>query len=541
MAFRTKLLRWLDRLPIRWRIAATTAGLTGLILLLFALVIGRVTNDRLRDDFATATERQADAVARNVGGSLKALSDGNFEIQLDRDTRALAGADGVIKLYQPNGRLVATSDPTVRLGRPVSGTTEVGQYRITTRRFAIRVQDQGVGIPLVLQYARPTEGLERTIALVRTFLGFGWLIGTLLALVAGSIVGRRAMLPISHLTSAARRIAETQDPSSGMPQPMVEDEVSELAETLRDMLEALDDAQSRADGALERQREFVADASHELRTPLTAVQANLELLTETTEGDDREMAQAALRSTQRMRRLVSDLLLLARADAERGAAFHRVDLDRVVLEAVSELEPQMAGHEIEIDVAPLTVEGARDELVRVVLNLLGNALRHTPAGTTIAVTVDRDDEHMVVLRVQDDGPGVPAQVRERLFDRFVRGEGDRGGSTGIGLAIVQAVAGRHGGEVHHEAVNDDGTGTRFVIRLPEAPALDGAPVVPGGEDEDPVTQEIDLDVSPSAQLRRAAGRVRRRVRVRLGRGGAAVPGPARDDRDDRVGGAGPED
>ena len=194
---------------------------------------------------------------------------------------------------------------------------------------------------------------------------------------------------------------------------------------------------------LARQREFVADASHELRTPLTSVLANLELLEETLQGEARDTAASALRSSRRMRRLVADLLLLARADAGREPPHRPVDLSDVVTDAASELEPVAGDHEISIS-APrgLEIDGARDELHRLVLNLMENALRHTDPGTAVEASVERVNGE-VVLAVEDDGPGIPPELHDKVFERFFRGAGDRSGSSGLGLSIVRAVADSH--------------------------------------------------------------------------------------------------
>ncbi len=134
---------------------------------------------------------------------------------------------------------------------------------------------------------------------------------------------------------------------------------------------------------LERQREFVADASHELRTPLTSILTNLELLEADLHGEDREIAGAALRSSQRMRRLVADLLLLARADAGRRAPHEPVNLASVVREAAAEVAPTAVDHELSVEAeeSDLSVNGSPDELHRLAVNLIGNAVSHTPAGT----------------------------------------------------------------------------------------------------------------------------------------------------------------
>jgi two-component system, OmpR family, sensor kinase len=300
---------------------------------------------------------------------------------------------------------------------------------------------------------------------VRFFIGLGVLGGTLLALLAGIEVARRAMRPIAELTETARTIERTRDPSRRIPSPEGDDEVAELARTLDGMLHALDQARSETEATLSRQREFVADASHELRTPLTSVLANLELLEEVLDGEQREAAASALRSSRRMRRLVADLLLLARADAGRITRHEPVDVASVVTEAAGELEPVSDGHDITV-AAPsgATISGARDELHRLALNLLENALRHTDPGTAVEASVERINGQ-VVLSVEDDGPGIPPELHEKVFERFFRGDGERSGSSGLGLAIVRAVAESHHGNVTLEDPLD-GRGARFVVRFP---------------------------------------------------------------------------
>ena len=169
----------------------------------------------------------------------------------------------------------------------------------------------------MIQYAQRLSNVQATANRVKVFLAFGVLGGGLLALLAGLATARRAMEPIAEMTAAAREVERSRDPAVRIPRPDSEDEVAELARTLESMLAALGEARAETEATLARQREFVADASHELRTPLTSVLANLELLEEYLDGEQREAAASALRSSRRMRRLVADLLLLARADAGR--------------------------------------------------------------------------------------------------------------------------------------------------------------------------------------------------------------------------------
>jgi signal transduction histidine kinase len=166
-----------------------------------------------------------------------------------------------------------------------------------------------------------------------------------------------------------------------------------------------------------------------------------------------------------MRRLVGDLLLLARADARRVPQQRPTDLADVVTEAAAELGPLAEDHELSVSVAPATVPGLRDDLHRMVLNLLENAVQHTPPGTRIGATVGGDGR-VVTLVVEDDGPGIDPALEQRVFERFVRGGGDGGRGSGLGLAIVHAVATSHGGSVTLTRP-ESGSGTRFVIEIPQ--------------------------------------------------------------------------
>jgi signal transduction histidine kinase len=286
-----------------------------------------------------------------------------------------------------------------------------------------------------------------------------------LALLGGLALARRSLRPITDLTAAAQEIARTRDPDRHVPEPPTDDEVAELARTFDQMLTSLEASRQETEGALLRQREFVADASHELRTPLTSILANLELLSDGLEGERKEAASSALRSSQRMRRIVADLLLLARSDDQQPVLRKRVDLAQIAHEATAEAAALTDDHKLTVEAAaPLVIDGDRDELHRLVTNLVENAIRHTPAGTAVAVAASPAGDD-ALLTVSDNGPGIAAEQRVRIFERFVRRSGDRGGSTGLGLAIVRTVAEAHGGSV---SIEDAEPGSRFVVRLPLA-------------------------------------------------------------------------
>ena len=258
-----------------------------------------------------------------------------------------------------------------------------------------------------VQYAKPERSIQTTVNRVRLFLGLGVFGGTLLAFLGGLLVAKRAMRPIAGLTRAAREVARTRDPDITLPKSRANDEVSDLAHTFEDMLGELSAARGETEATLARQRKFVADASHELRTPLTSILANLELLEAELAGEQRDMADSALRSSRRMRRLVGDLLLLARADAGRELPSGPVDLAAVAGEAAREAAALSAEHPLSLDLPdPVIVTGVADDLHRLAGNLIENALIHTPPGTPVTVSVRRDGPN-AVLEVADRGPGVP--------------------------------------------------------------------------------------------------------------------------------------
>jgi two-component system OmpR family sensor kinase len=471
-----------QRWPVRWRLAAVSAMLTLIILVGFAAVVGRLTANKLESDFRDDLRATASEIALKIE---LARASGSLDVQ---GLRPLMSEGDHFRVVDSTGRELDPVAPhSPDLGPPdPEEIRSVGPYEVATAE----ITTGQVGFPLFVQYAQNHEDVQTTIDRLWLFLAAGVFVGTVLAYLAGLAVAVRAMRPISSLTAAAREIASTGDPSGKMPTLTSDDEVAELGRTLEDMLRSLDQARSETEQAMKRQREFVADASHELRTPLTSILANLELLEASLEKvgpeEDRAAVDSALRSSHRMSRLVSDLLLLARADAGRVSARQECDLAEVTAGAIAEVRPVAGEHELVLETAePVAVEGNPDELHRMVANLLENGVRHTPDGTRVTVTVTREDG-WARLDVCDDGPGIPPGMEAQVFARFVRGTGpsDRAGGdgTGLGLAIVEAVATSHGGEA--EAGSSPHVGARFTVRLP---ALDVAHPPPARVTDQPAS------------------------------------------------------
>jgi len=280
-----------------------------------------------------------------------------------------------------------------------------------------------------------------------------------LGLAGWWIVGR-GLAPLGRLAGAVKErspTALTPVPTYGLPT-----EVLPVANALNDLL-------ARLDQSFALQRRFAADAAHELRTPLTALQLQVQLAERA--QTDAERARAFERLQQGIRRatrLVQQLLTMARLDPDAAAAAPAaVDVGALVASVVEDAQPLAAERDIALtcrdDAQHACVSGAEDALRILFSNLIDNAVRYTPAGGSVQATVARDADD-VVVHVDDSGPGIPPEERQRVFDRFYRGSEAPGTGTGLGLAIVSQVADMHRGSVTLDA--SELGGLRATVRLP---------------------------------------------------------------------------
>ncbi|MFC3688803.1 sensor histidine kinase [Aquipuribacter hungaricus] len=357
----------------------------------------------------------------------------------------------------------------------------LGSYRVVA-----------VGTPdgAVLVTGLPLEQVTSTTTRLAVVLLTATAAGCAVVLLAGGPVVRRAMRPLAEVTTTAARV-RALDLSGGdgavpdrVPARVARtpDEVGEVAAALNLMLDHVEDALLERHRSETRVRQFVADASHELRTPLASVRGYAELARRGPGPLTPDLAHALGRveaEAGRMGDLVDDLLLLARLDAGRPVERQPVDLVPVVVTALADAHAAGPDHRWHLDLAseePVVVVGDEARLRQVVTNLLANARVHTPPGTTVTLSLGRDPDASpgaggeVLLRVADDGPGIPEDLRGSVFERFARGDGSRSraaGSTGLGLSIVQAVVQAHGGRV---ACPPSPTGAVVEVRLPAAPS-----------------------------------------------------------------------
>lgn len=314
--------------------------------------------------------------------------------------------------------------------------------------------------------AKPTAPLAHSLRLAQIFLAGGVLAATLMLALIVSVVAKTALRPIGRMARDAAGIQEAQDLSRRVAVPRTGDEVADLGQTFNGML-------GRLETVFEAQRRFIADASHELRTPLTAIRGNADLLRQHGErmedGERAEVLDDMATEAERMSRLISDLLALARARTGEQPRPAPVRFDEAVDGAVRAARGLVRGHDIIYSPAgkPLLIMGDPDRLKQLALILLDNAIKYTPPDGHIWVTV-RQDRATVELRVMDDGPGIPAERLPYLFDRFYRGgtlaRGRDDGGAGLGLAIAREIAQGYDGTIAVESTV--GRGTAFTVQFP---------------------------------------------------------------------------
>jgi signal transduction histidine kinase len=430
-------------------VAVIAVGISAVAL----LVVLRHSLERAGDD--AAKTRAQDLAALATTGTLPRLltvpNDEDLAQVVDASGAVLAGSTGhtgrAIATFAPEGRA-----PVVRMVRDVPDDNELIDFRVWAQRA--RTPDG----PVTVYVGTSLESVNETIATVRRVLLL--ILPPLLALlaVASWVLVGRALRPVEAIRAEVADISG-RALDRRVPVPPRRDEIGRLASTMNEMLD-------RLQAASERQRKFVGDASHELQSPIAALRTQLEVaIAQPATTDWAATSSDLLAESRHMERLVRDLLFLARSDGEEGVRrIEPVDLDDIVLEEATRLRStaQVRVDASGVSAAPLS--GNRDELTRLVRNLLENAEHHAESRVRIRLSAEGRE---IILIVEDDGPGVPPAERERIFQRFTRLDEARSrnnGGTGLGLAIVKEITERHGGTV---CVENAAPGARFAVRLPQ--------------------------------------------------------------------------
>jgi two-component system, OmpR family, sensor kinase len=356
--------------------------------------------------------------------------------------------------------LSITSRGNLRPGSIVQSVLSVGRQRLLVG--CLLIYSHGVPVA-ILQVARSLRDVDGTLTTLWQILLVGSVVATLAAFGAGWWLAGTAVRPINRITHTAREIGDTQDFSRRVAHSGPLDEVGRLAATFNTML-------ARLQAAFQTQRRFVADASHELRTPLTSIRGNLGLLQldpPIAESDRLAVLADLVSESERLSRLVGDLLTLARSDAGRSLRQDPVPLAPLVTDLVRRLAVPFPDRSIDVATQDdAVVTGDEDAITQLLLILLDNALKFTPLPGTVTVTVTMQDQR-IALAVKDTGPGIDPETLPHVFERFYQGDAMRSSvGTGLGLAIASAlVQGMRGSIAVESRV---GEGSTFTVMLPRA-------------------------------------------------------------------------
>lgn len=469
MSFRSRLALWYGG----------TAGALVALACLYAIALhGRTHYDDLDAMLATMTDHVAEELAaaptpeeRRVilrgserlgawvrvyakDGALNAESDLAASSPVIDPHAVLAGRSPAA--YGPLASLVQSTDQTP------TGSGRFGLARDTTgerwRVYAVPLP----GSAEVVATAMPLARLDASVWAFGRLMVTIAIAGSAGAFLIGWLVSGRAMHPVSVMTDTAGTIARSREFSRRVPMALSGDELGRLAATFNEMLASLEQAYAT-------QQRFIADASHELRAPLTLIQANLELARRPAipPADQAAALGEAYAETNRLARLVADLLALARADAGMPIRQERVELDRLVMEVLGETKGLAQEHRLAVDgLEPCTVSGDPDRLRQLLVILLDNALKYTPPGGRVALGLRREGDSAVIT-VSDTGVGISPEHLPHVFQRFYRVDPGRSrdpAGTGLGLPIARWIVEQHGGSI--ELTSRLGEGTTAVVRLP---------------------------------------------------------------------------
>ena len=464
-----------DRVPLRTQLLVLLLGTVGMVVLVSGIAGTAALRSYLVERIDTQLRASADLPPEGPGGMGRRGPRRDVAVTtLEYDANGTLRPGSAARLLAVGGPYVA--DPAALPDRP----TEVPDVE-GDRRWRVLAADRREGGVVVV--AVPLDGVEDT---ARQLLVINTAVG-LLALAGSGVLAwwavRRSLRPLVMVEATAQAIA-AGDLSVRVPAGDPRTEVGSLAASFNAMVDRFETAwsaqqksEAQARASEERMRRFVADASHELRTPLTSIRGFAELFRQGAAEEPEQRARVMRRIEEesvRMGLLVEDLLLLARLDSARPLRREQVDLLAVAADVVHDAATVSATtHTIRllppIGAEPPVVVGDPARLHQVVGNLVGNAVAHTPAGSTVEVRVSsRPGE--VSVEVRDDGEGMAPDVAARVFERFYRADASRtragttSTGTGLGLSIVAALVAAHGGTVDVESV--PGQGSAFTVRLP---------------------------------------------------------------------------
>ena len=483
-----RVSRWVEqrtafrrRIPIRGRIALFGAGVVALAVVVFSVLVYVLVEQSLYSQQDTDLSRRGDIYWSSLQSGA-GLPRGPFRFPVDLNS----SIEPLIEVFDSEGTPLAWS-ATIR-GLPPQMPTSLVQTARSDQglvanatptngpllRVYIRaVNVRGLGPSGYVLVGQPLVGIQSQLDGLRLFLIAGAMLSLVGAGAASWLVAGRALRPLDAMATTAEDIGRTQDLSRRLPEGGPNDEVGRLQRSFNQMLRQLEDAYQRLRSALIAQRRFVADASHELRTPLTTIRGNVGLLLKRDDitGEDRMAALNDIAGeSERMSRMVQDLLTLARADAGYHLEKASIDLLPIVQDVSRQAQTLGPQRRIEmLDGAPAPVYANADAIRQLLWILIDNAMNHTNLDGHIQLRLV-PGSRAATLVVSDDGRGIPRQDLDRIFERFYQSDAARSGEgTGLGLAIARWIAQEHGGRVF--AANNPQGGAAFTVELPTPQTL----------------------------------------------------------------------
>jgi two-component system OmpR family sensor kinase len=496
-------------LSIRWRLTLLNAVMIGVILLTLAGSFAWLSYEQLVDQVEKTTKTQAREAAN-------ALEDGEDLLGKDKDELTQATLDGAVVIVirsaqgtflgqmpeppsKPDFKKTGEIDDTVwkkvlpsgpREHSKVERSSEDANYYV----YAIRVKsprslaDTDTSSARVVEAGKPYPSFWAILGEFAWVLATVGLLGFVLSVGGAYLLTRAALSPVEAVVRAAGEMSEG-DLSRRLPVANSKDEIGRLTTTINALLARLEVAFARLEETLSRQRRFAADASHELRTPLTSISGHARMLDEWALEGDKQTARRSVgtirREAGRMRGLIESLLTLTRGDESAPMEIGSYDLGAVGKEATEAARAAVDG-KVSVDFVPIehevTATFDRERVMQVASILLDNAVKYTPDGGKITVSVGEEDGS-VALAVSDTGVGISEDQLPLVFERFYRADDARAeGGVGLGLSIARQIAEAHGGTI--EVRSTEGVGSTFVLLLPRQKA--GPPQSPSTEeDEDP--------------------------------------------------------
>ncbi|MDQ6915363.1 MAG: ATP-binding protein [Actinomycetota bacterium] len=454
--------------PIRVRLTAWYVAVLAIVL----VGLGAFVVTRLRSDLLSELDRTLRDGAAQIAQGYEAEGAKDFRDVAHTVLPGPRRGSGAQVLAAAGPVVLSDGDPITETpliagaalrralaGHPAIASVDRGSPPRHFRIIAIPVTRQGHRQVLVA--AESLASIDRAVHRVLILLLVGGAAALALLALGGWWIARKALRPVERMTTRADRIG-IDDLNERIAVPRVQDEVGHLARTLNAMLDRLQEG-------VEARQQLVADASHELRAPLAAMRSELEVsLRQDPLGDEARAVLASARDeVVRMGRIVDNLLTLARVDAGRlDLLVGAHDLRELATDAVRahQAAADAAGVELTVEGEAIDVTVDRDRIHQVIANLVDNAIRCAPEGTAVTVAVGRDAGR-AAIRVSDEGPGVPVEARQRIFERFARDDAARSrtGGAGLGLAICREIVRAHGGEIWVE--DHAPRGSTFVVTL----------------------------------------------------------------------------